>query len=131
MAQEAFEVLGQLPGAAVPPPRVLLQTFQTDGFQIPGHSGLQPARRHRRLAVHLLEGAEHGGGLERGPGGQHLVEGGSQLVDVRGRANPFRFAPRLFGGHVTGGAQQVSLQRGAVGRVHVQAAGQAEIGDPG
>ncbi|MGL4553550.1 MAG: hypothetical protein ACRC33_20480 [Gemmataceae bacterium] len=72
--QEPVEVVGQLVGRGVAPVRPLLEALQADGLHVPVQPGLQAAWRYGFLVADLLERLQRGGGLERGPARQALVE---------------------------------------------------------
>jgi hypothetical protein len=84
---EAAQVFRQGCRARVAFARLLLQAFQTDGFQIPRAGRLQLDRRHRLLPADLLERLQERRALEGRAAGEQLVEDGSQRVDVRDRTD--------------------------------------------
>src|SRR5437764_177024 len=56
--QEPPQVVGQGGGRRIPPPRVLLQTLQTDGFKVPRKARLQSPVPPRRLQPSLSRDLE-------------------------------------------------------------------------
>jgi hypothetical protein len=127
--QEAPQVVGQFAGTGVAALRLLGQALQADRLQVARHARLERPRRHRLARLDLLQRLQQGGRLERRPAGQALVEDGAQGVDVGGRPHPLRLAGHLLRRHVARRAQDGAGLR--MGRLGVQLAGQAEIGDPG
>ena len=77
----------------------------------------------------LVEDLHRARGLERGPAGEHLVQGGTQGVDVGGGANLVDLPPGLLGGHVAGRADHLAGEGVAVG--DFEPLGQPEVGDLG
>ncbi len=123
------QVVGKGLGGQVTFRRVLLQTFETDGFQIDRHFGLQAARRDRILLKDLHNGIHARRRLEWGPAGQKLIKDRSQRVYVRVRTNRVHSSRRLLRGHIARRTDHIAALRLPLGLVKVL--GQPEIGDLG
>jgi hypothetical protein len=125
VGDEPPQVLRQRRGGRIPAAGRLLQTFQANRFQIARHLRPQLARRDGLLRRDLDDHVKLRLALERGPAGQALVQDLPHRVHVRSRAEQLGAGGGLLRGHVGGRAGA------AAGRVAVQLAGQAEVGDLG
>ncbi len=132
VGEEAFDVVGQPVGRAVPAPGVLLQCLAHDGLEIggnpaePGRRGVRGGRvpaircRERRrigFADHAFELAPAVLPEEVGrPAGEHLVEEEAELVDVRRGLD--RLSADLLGRGI--GRSQRPGRRARLGRRELQ-----------
>lgn len=112
--------------------RFLLQTLQTDRFQIAWHARIECSQRDR-LAVDHLQNRDGGRIANEGSAaGEQGVEDCAEGIDVGGSIHQVCFAGGLFGGHVAGGAEHLAgLGHGNASGVVVgtEAFGEAEVGD--
>ena len=109
--------------------RLLLETFQADGLDVAGQARHQPSRRDRLGVLDHFEGLQHARPAERGPSRHQFIEDRAQAVDVGGRIGVPGLSPRLFGGHVTGRADD-GFGTGQA-RVLIERLGQSEVRDLG
>jgi hypothetical protein len=125
--QVAAQVVGQFLRGRVAARRLLLEALQADDLQVARHRRVEPRGRGRVVLVDLAERLQDRRAQERRPAGEALVEDGAQRPDVTRRPD-VRLALCLFGGHVTGCAQDGpgGGQAGIVGPL-----GEAEVGDLG
>ena len=86
-------------------------------------------RGHGVLRANHVERVQHRSSLERRAAGQELVEDGAQGILVGGGPYLLGIAPRLFGSHVAGRAQDRA--RACLTRIALQPLHQPEIGDLG
>src|SRR5262245_23467470 len=103
--EEAAQIVGQLLCRGVALVRFLLETFQTDRFQVARHSWLQAGRRDRLLDANLLQRVNDRGAAERRSPAEHLVEDRAERVHVHRWPDMVSVPARLFGCHVAGCAQ--------------------------
>ena len=131
---EAWEwyhrVVGQGRCGGVTVARFLDQALQADHFEVAGHPGVEPRRRHRLLRSHQVERLERGRAFEGRPPRQALVEDRPQRVHVHRRADGAGPGGGLLGGHVARRAQDGARARLA-GVGVLDGLGQAEVGDLG
>ena len=96
--EEGVKIVGQGPGAAVAPGRILLQALQADGFQIAGQLLLQARGGHRFGHAHHVQGVHGAVAAEGRPARQQVIEHRPQRVDVGGRGRPAACSPGLARG---------------------------------
>ena len=99
--------------------RILLQTFQADGFQVLIQSRVQLTRCHRFLFQNRHQRVHHVRRLKRRTTRQQRVQDRAQRIDVRCRADCVCLTGRLFRRHVAGCAQDLTGSRQATVRVRL------------
>ncbi len=125
--EETVEIVGQLAGARVPPPRLFLQALQHDRVQRNGQVAAPPPEWRRIIGDDLPQRVELGLTAKRRPSGQELIKDASQSVNIGGRPDLGELPLGLLGRHVGRRAE-----RHAAPGVWPQAVGelcQAEIRD--
>ncbi len=95
--QIASQIVGQFLSRGIALAGLLVQAFQTDGFQIARRARLQSSGRHRFIARHLNEGFQRRRPLERRPAREQFVEDGAQRIHVGMWADRVLLALRCSG----------------------------------
>ena len=108
MVQYTVQFLGQLLGGIVSFGRVLVQTFENNGFQVTRNGRVQLADRYRFIVKDLEDGVDNVGGLKRWSTSEQKIENGAKGVNVRGGADSVIFSGGLFGCHIAGGTQHAA-----------------------
>ncbi len=121
----ALQVVRQVAGRGVAPPRVLFQTFETNRLQIDVDGRVEQPRRERLLLGDEVDRRQSRGPREGRPAREQLVQDRPEAVDVGGRAKVLT-SRRLLGRHVARRAQDGAGPRPA--RVGIDDLGQAEVG---
>ena len=98
--EETLQVLGKLASSGVATARILLQTFQTNRFEIARNVWPVPEKSLGWFAENFRQRVKFVASMERRMPGQKFIENRTQPVDIGPSSQCFGPGIRLFRGHI-------------------------------
>src|SRR5204862_404384 len=122
--EKTLQVFGQGKRRRITLPRILIETFEANRFQVARGLGLKSPRSDRLLRANLLQRVERCCTLKRRTAGEQLVEDGAEGPDIGRRPYIVAAHAGLFRRHVLRSADDVAGVRAVA--VVVDLLGEAE-----